>query len=32
MKFVDPWTVHGCTVHRKLAKNCGYCLCTVYEQ
>ena len=29
MKFVGPWTVHGCTVHRRLVKSCGYFSCTV---
>ena len=32
MKFVGPWTVHGCTVHRRPVKSCGYCSCTVHEQ
>ena len=25
MKFVGPWTVHGCTVHREKVNICGYC-------
>ena len=29
MKFVGPWTMHGCTVHEKLVKCCGYCSWTV---
>ena len=32
MKFVGPWTVHGCTVHGRPVKNCGYYSCTVHEQ
>ena len=30
MKFVGPWTVHGCTVHWKKSTFCGYCSCTVH--
>ena len=32
MKFVGPWTVHGCTVYGRLVKSCSYCSCTVHEQ
>ena len=28
MKFVGPWIVHGCTLHGRLVKSCGYCSCT----
>ena len=28
----DSWTVHGCTVHGRIVKSCGYCSWTVHEQ
>ena len=32
MKFVGSWTVHGCTLHGRPVKSCGYCSSTVHEQ
>ena len=29
---MGPWTVHGCTVHRRPVKSCGYCSCIVHKQ
>ena len=28
----NSWTVHGCTIHWRIVKSCGYCSWTVHEQ